>query len=83
MNSWRDFWTASKARVRVYTFVLLLPVAVTLVLAAAAGRALMAVVMAVWVLCAGTSKDAKDAVRFLRDNYRDGMKQAKERGGVR
>lgn len=83
MNSWRNFWTAGKARVRVYTFVLLPLVAVALVLAAAAGRALIAVVMAVWVLCAGAGKDAKDAVRFLRDNYRDGMKQAKERGGVR
>ena len=83
MNNWRDFWTASKARVWVYHFVLLPLVAVALVLTAAVGRVLMAVVMAVWVLCAGAGKDARDAVRFLRDNYRDGMKQAKERGGVR
>lgn len=47
----------------------------------AAGRALIAVVMAAWVLCTGVSKDAKDAVRFLRDSYRDGMKQAEERRG--
>lgn len=77
MNSWRNFWTATPARVRVYAFVLMPSVAVALVLAAAAGRALIAVVMAAWVLCTGVSKDAKDAVRFLRDNYRDGMKQAK------
>ena len=77
MNSWRDFWTANPARVWIYHFVLLPLVAVTLVLAAAVGRALMAAVMAAWVLCTGVSKDAKDAVRFLRDNYRDGMKQAK------
>lgn len=82
MNSWRDFWTATPARVWIYHFVLLPLVAVALVLTAAVGRVLMAVAMAVWALCAGVTKDAEDAVRFWRDSYRDGMKQAEEKGGA-
>ena len=83
MNRWRDFWTATPARVLVYHFVLLPLVIVLYLPVFVLSKGLQRVTQAVWMLC----RDVFDCVAELADpwcvSYRMAMKQAKERGGVR
>ena len=77
MNSWRDFWTANPARVRVYHFVLLPLVIVLYLPVFVLGKGLQRVTRAVWMLC----RDVFDCVAELADHWsvshRVAMKQAK------
>lgn len=77
MNSWRNFWTATPARVRVYHFVLLPLVIVLYLPVFVLSKALQRVTtQAVWML-----RDVFDCVaelaEYLSFSYREAMKQAK------
>ena len=83
MNSWRDFWTANPARVRVYHFVLLPLVIELYLLVFVLSKGLQRVTQAVWMLCRDVFDCVAELAEYLSFSYREGMKQAKERGGVR
>ena len=83
MNSWRDFWTAGKARVRVYHFVLLPLVVVLYLPVFVLSKGLQRGAQAVWMLC----RDVFDCVAEPADHwcvsYRVAMNKVKEKGGAR
>ena len=83
MNSWRDFWTAGKERVRVYHFVLLPLVVVLYLPVFVLSKGLQRGAQAVWMLC----RDVFDCVAEPADHwcvsYRVAMNKVKEKGGAR
>ena len=83
MNSWRDFWTASKARVRVYHFVLL-PLPMTLyLLVVILNEALQLGIQAARTLCRDAFDGCVELAEYLSFSYREAMKQAEKKGGAR
>lgn len=83
MNSWRDFWTATPARVWIYHFVLL-PLPMTLyLLVVILNEALQLGIQAARTLCRDAFDGCVELAEYLSFSYREAMKQAKERGGVR
>ena len=77
MNSWRDFWTASKTRVWVYHFVLLPLVIVLYLLVLVPSVALERGSQAIWKLCCDLYDCSKVIAARWSFSYRVAMKQTK------